>query len=114
MFTFCLARGVNRGWLEPDFAQVAYYGWKGLLTKISDDGDVSDICPGTGIAPSTVVYYHRPRRTNLAMGEAPILRAGVEIMKLKPYRPEPAYKTYHLITEDNCRQTGRSHIFRFV
>ena len=78
MFTFSLARGVNRGWLEPDFAQVAYAGWKGLLTKISDSGDVSSICPGTGIAPSIVAYYERPERKNLAMGEAPVWLAGCD------------------------------------
>jgi rhamnogalacturonyl hydrolase YesR len=99
MFTFSLARGVNRGWLEPDFAQVAYAGWKGLLTKISDAGDVSSICPGTGIAPSTVAYYERPERKNLAMGEAPVLRAGIEMMTLKPYREEPAWKSYHLVKD---------------
>jgi rhamnogalacturonyl hydrolase YesR len=99
MFTFSLARGVNRGWLEPDFAQVAYAGWKGLLTKISDAGDVSSICPGTGISPSTVAYYERPERKNLAMGEAPVLRAGIEMMTLKPYREEPAWKSYHLVKD---------------
>jgi rhamnogalacturonyl hydrolase YesR len=101
IFTFCLARGVNRGWLEPDFAQVAFEGWKGLQTKITDQGDVTGICPGTGIAPSTVAYYNRPQRTDLAMGEGPLLRAGVEMMKLKPYRPEPAYKTYHLVKDSS-------------
>ena len=97
MFIFSIARGVKRGWLEPDFAQVAYSGWEGLLTKINDKGDVSGICPGTGIAPSLVVYYNRPQETNLAMGEGPVLRAGAELIGLKPYHEEPAYKTYHLV-----------------
>jgi rhamnogalacturonyl hydrolase YesR len=103
MFTYCLARGVNRGWLEPDFAQVAYYGWKGLLTRIDDQGDVSGICPGTGIAPSLVAYYNRPERSNIAMGEGPVLRAGAEMMELKPYREKPASETYHLV-KDRSKQ----------
>lgn len=103
MFTFSIARGVKRGWLEPDFAQVAYFGWKGLLTKIDDQGDVSGICPGTGIAPSLVVYYNRPQETNLAMGEGPVLRAGAEMIGLKPYREVPAYKTYHLVKDKSKR-----------
>lgn len=97
MFTYCIAKGVNEGWLEPDFAQVAYFGWKGLMTKIDSQGNVSGICPGTGIAPSLIVYYTRPQETNIAMGEGPVLRAGVEMMKLKPYHEEPAYKTYYLV-----------------
>lgn len=99
MFTFSIARGVNRGWLEPDFAEVAYYGWRGLLTKIDDQGNVSGICPGTGIAPSLVAYYNRPEKKNIAMGEGPVLRAGAEMLSLKPYHEEPAYKTYHLVKD---------------
>lgn len=99
MFTFSLARGVNQGWLEPDFAQVAYAGWKGVLSQISAQGDVTGICPGTGIAPSTVAYYNRPQLSNLAMGEGPVLRAGAEMLSLKPYRETPAYQTYHLVRD---------------
>lgn len=99
MFTFSLARGVKRGWLEPDFAQVAYAGWRGLTTKITSEGDVTSICPGTGIAPSLTVYYQRPEERNLAMGEGPVIRAGVEMLGLAPYREEPAWKTYHLVKD---------------
>ena len=99
MFTFSIARGVNRGWLEPDFAQVAYFGWKGILTKITDNGDVTAICPGTGIAPSLSVYYSRPPQKNIPMGEGPVLRAGAEILQLKPYHEIPAFETYHLVKD---------------
>lgn len=99
MFTYSIARGVNRGWLRPDFAQVAYYGWKGIESKITADGDVTSICPGTGIAPSIVAYYNRPERQNLAMGEGPVLRAGAEMIGLKPYREQPASSFYHLIKD---------------
>lgn len=99
MFTYSIARGVNRGWLRPDFAQVAYYGWKGIESKITADGDVTSICPGTGIAPSIVAYYNRPERKDLAMGEGPVLRAGAEMIGLKPYREQPASNFYHLIKD---------------
>ena len=99
MFTFSIARGVNRGWLEPDFAQVAQFGWKGILSKITDNGDVTIICPGTGIAPSLPVYYSRPPEKNTPMGEGPVLRAGVEILHLKAYHEIPAFETYHLVKD---------------
>jgi rhamnogalacturonyl hydrolase YesR len=99
MFTFSIARGVNRGWLEPDFAQVANFGWKGILSKISDAGDVTSICPGTGIAPSLPVYYSRPPEKNTPMGEGPVLRAGAEILQLKPYREIRASETYRLVKD---------------
>lgn len=30
------------------------------VVKISENGDVTAICVGTGIMPSTVFYYNRP------------------------------------------------------
>jgi unsaturated rhamnogalacturonyl hydrolase len=99
MFTFSIARGVNRGWLELDFAQVANFGWKGILSKITEEGDVTAICPGTGIAPSLPVYYSRPQEKNTPMGEGPVLRAGAEILQLKPYREIRASETYRLVKD---------------
>lgn len=99
MFTYSIARGVNRGWLPPDFAQVAQMGWKGILTKITPNGDVTSICPGTGIAPSLPAYYSRPKLTDIPMGEGPVLRAGAEILDMPHYHPIPAYKTYHMVKD---------------
>lgn len=99
MFTFSIARGVNRGWLPQDFAQVARMGWRGILSKITPNGDVTSICPGTGIAPSLPAYYSRPQRTDIAMGEGPVLRAGAEILDMPRYHEIPAYKTYHLVKD---------------
>lgn len=100
IFTYCMAKGVNEGWLEPYFEKVAHYGWRGLVkNKITKEGDVIDICPGTGIGYSTVFYYNRPKTTNRPMGEGPVIRAGAEMLKLKPYKPAPAYTTYHLVKD---------------
>src|SRR5699024_5742901 len=87
IFTYCIAKGVNEGWLEPYFSRVAKYGWEGLVkNKITADGDVIDICPGTGIGYSTVFYYNRPKTRNRPMGEGPVIRAGAEILEMTPYR----------------------------
>ncbi len=100
IFTYCIAKGVNKEWLEPYYGKVARYGWRGLVkNKITADGDVIDICPGTGIGYSTVFYYNRPRRTNLPMGEGPVIRAGAAVLKMKHYRSAPAYTTYHLVKD---------------
>lgn len=100
MFTFSIARGVNRGWLPKDYAYVAETGWNGVLTKIDDQSNVSDICVGTGIMPSLVFYYWRPVRTNIPMGEGPILRAGAEILKMNKYSSDPAYAKYDRILDN--------------
>ena len=56
MFVFGIAKGVKEGWLHPDFIYVAWQGFKGMLSKISENGDVTAICVGTGIMPGS--YTH--------------------------------------------------------
>lgn len=100
MFVFGLARGVNRGWLDQDFSYVADMGWKGVLSKIDDDANVSGICVGTGIMPSLSFYYKRPVVSNIPMGEGPVLRAGVEILKMKKFHELPARAKYDRIIKE--------------
>ena len=97
MFVFGMARGVKRGWLHPDFIYVAEQGLKGLMTKISSEGDVTGICTGTGIMPSVVYYYNRPQLTNDPMGEGPVLRALVEMIDAPRYTEIKAEEQYDKI-----------------
>lgn len=97
MFVFGIARGVKQGWLHPDFIYVAEQGLKGMMTKISDAGDVTAICVGTGIMPSTVFYYNRPTQENDPMGEGPVLRALIEMMDAPKYTEISAEEQYDKI-----------------
>ncbi len=85
MFTFGIARGVKQGWLHPDFIYVAQQGLKGMMRKITAEGDVTAICVGTGIMPSLAYYYNRPTQENDPMGEGPVLRALVEMIDAPAY-----------------------------
>lgn len=98
MFVFGIARGVRKGWLHPDFIYVAEQGLKGMMTKISNDGDVSAICTGTGIMPSIAYYYNRPQLTNDPMGEGPVLRALAEMADAPKYTEIKAEQQYDKIT----------------
>lgn len=97
MFVFGIARGVREGWIHPDFIYVAEQGLKGLMTKLSDAGDVTDICVGTGIMPSLAYYYNRPVQKNAPMGEGPVIRALVEMSKTKKYSEISADAQYDKI-----------------
>ncbi len=97
MFVFGIARGVKRGWLHPDFIYVAEQGLKGMLSKISEGGDVTAICVGTGIMPSPVYYYNRPTQENDPMGEGPVLRALIEMMDAPKYTEIKAEQQYDKI-----------------
>lgn len=97
MFVFGIARGVKSGWLHPDFIYVAEQGLKGMLSKISADGDVTTICVGTGIMPSPAYYYNRPTQENDPMGEGPVLRALIEMMDAPKYTEIKAEQQYDKI-----------------
>jgi len=97
MFVFGMARGVKEGWLHPDFIYVAQQGLRGIMSKITPQGDVTAICVGTGIMPSLQYYYTRPTQENDPMGEGPVLRALVEMMDAPKYTEIKAEEQYDKI-----------------
>ncbi len=97
MFVFGLARGVKEGWLHPDFIYVAQQGLRGIMSKLSSQGDVTAICVGTGIMPSIQYYYNRPIQQNDPMGEGPVLRALVEMIDAPKYTEICADEQYDKI-----------------
>lgn len=99
MFVFGIAKGVKEGWLHPDYIYVAWEGLKGMLTKITPEGDVTAICAGTGIMPSLSFYYNRPQWKNDPMGEGPVLRALVEMIDAPAYTEIKAEQQYDKIKE---------------
>ena len=97
MFVFGIAKGVKEGWLHPNYIYVAWEGLKGMLTKISSEGDVTAICAGTGIMPGLSFYYNRPQWKNDPMGEGPVLRALVEMIDAPNYTEIKAEQQYDKI-----------------
>jgi unsaturated rhamnogalacturonyl hydrolase len=84
MFVYGIARAVNEGWIDKRYSSIAVRGWNGLINeKILPDGQVKDICVGTGIEDDMVFYYHRPARTNEKHGLGAVIDAGIEIIRLK-------------------------------
>jgi unsaturated rhamnogalacturonyl hydrolase len=84
MFVYSIARAVNEGWIDKRYASIALRGWAGLKeNKITHDGQLKDICVGTGIEDNLVFYYNRPARTNENHGLGAVIDAGVEILRLR-------------------------------
>lgn len=83
MFVYGIARGVNEGWLPYTYLSIAQNGWAGLSTKIQNDGQVADICIGTGIEDNLKFYYTRPTKLNDIHGLGAILLAGTELSKIR-------------------------------
>ncbi len=84
MFVYGIARAVNEGWIDKRYSSIAITGWNGLKKeKILPNGQVKDICVGTGIEDDMVFYYNRPARPNEKHGLGPVIDAGIEIIRLK-------------------------------
>jgi unsaturated rhamnogalacturonyl hydrolase len=84
MFVYCIAMAVNEGWIDKRYATIALTGWNGLkANKITEEGQLKDVCVGTGIEDNLVFYYKRPARLNEKHGLGAVIDAGIEIIKLK-------------------------------
>ena len=82
MFTFAIARGVNRGWLPASYAPVAQTGWRALEQRVRPDGQIEGICVGTTAAYDAVYYYNRPTHLTAMQGYGPTLMAGAEVITM--------------------------------
>ena len=84
MFTYAIARGVNRGDLDPRYARVARDGWRGVASRIRADGMIEGICTGTSVSDDIADYYGRPTPLNDVHGVGTVLLAASEILRLEP------------------------------
>jgi rhamnogalacturonyl hydrolase YesR len=96
MFTFAIARGVNRGWLSPVYAPVAQTGWQALSTRVRADGRIEGICVSTTAAYDAVYYYNRPTDLGAMQDYGPTLMAGAEVIAmLRGFDVERTLNTFH-------------------
>ena len=83
MFTYAIARAVNKGYIDKRYSSIAEKGWEGILTKIHPDGQIEDVCTGTVVSNNLVDYYNRPAPLNDIHGIGTVLLAGTEILSMK-------------------------------
>lgn len=96
MFTFAIARGVNRGWLSTAWAPVAQTGWQAVAWRVRSDGQIEGICVGTTAAYDAVYYYNRPTDLGAMQGYGATLMAGAEVMTmLRTFDVEKKLNTFH-------------------
>ena len=104
IFTYCLAHGINQGWLDARaFGPTAQLGWEALTTKITPEGEIEDIVVGTGMGFDPAYYSFRPVSTKAAHGYGPAIWAGAEMAKLiessHPYQNDSAILYYNVDPE---------------
>ncbi|PZX18640.1 rhamnogalacturonyl hydrolase YesR [Breznakibacter xylanolyticus] len=88
IYTYCFAKGINRGWLNPlAYGPCALLGWNAVATKVTDRGQVEGTCVGTGMGFDPAFYYYRPVNVFAAHSYGPVLLAGSEMIKLLKLHP---------------------------
>lgn len=82
MYAYAIAKGVNVGWIEPEFAIPAFDVWNAIEKRVTEDGQVLGVSMGTSIGYSIKYYAERPQRITAYHGDGPILLAGAELIRL--------------------------------
>jgi unsaturated rhamnogalacturonyl hydrolase len=101
MFVFSLARGINRGWLDPlAFGPPVSLGWNAVVRKVNAKGQVEGTCVGTGMGWDPMFYMYRPVHLLAAHGYGPVFLAGAEMIELR--------KTQTAIHNDGGLQFGKA------
>jgi unsaturated rhamnogalacturonyl hydrolase len=92
MFAFAIVTGVKNGWLSADpYGVAARKAWLALVQHVDADGNVRDVCVGTGeaatsgggtsAATQTPYYLDRPRSVGDFHGQAPVLWTASALMR---------------------------------
>jgi rhamnogalacturonyl hydrolase YesR len=82
MFTYAMITGVKEGWLDSkSYGSAARKAWLSLVTYINSDGDVTEICEGTGTSNNRDHYMNRGRHTGDPHGQAPVLWCAAALLR---------------------------------
>jgi len=83
MYVYTVAKAVNEGWINRRFITIAQRGWDALAKKVTQAGEIPDICIGTSVEEDISYYFNRPRELNDTHGLGAFLMAGAEMIKAK-------------------------------
>jgi unsaturated rhamnogalacturonyl hydrolase len=82
MFAYAMAAGIRNGWLEEaDYRPAVEKAWAALAAHVDREGNVREICVGTGKENDLEYYLKRPRQIGDFHGQAPVLWLISEILQ---------------------------------
>jgi len=96
---YAIARGVNDGYLDPMFRDVAMAGWQGIVSKRQTNGDIAGSTPGVSSSTSPSYYLTYPTVNNGDHLFGPLFLAGAEMIKLYNTYPKPVPKDWDLMKQ---------------
>jgi len=86
MTVAAMARGLRLGWLDRSFDEVVERGWRAVQARITETGELVDVCTGTGAGKNATREYYltRPALTGPDdRGGAMALTAALEMHALR-------------------------------
>jgi unsaturated rhamnogalacturonyl hydrolase len=82
MFTYAFVTGVKNGWLpEEVYGPAARKAWIALTGFLTSEGDLREVCVGTGKKDSLQYYLDRPRVAGDAHGQAPMMWSANALLR---------------------------------
>ena len=82
IFTLCIARGINNGWLDKEeYGAALEKGWKALKTFIGEDGNLYGVKGGTNFSTDPEDYEKVPFLKSDTHGVFPLLFLCIEMEK---------------------------------
>ncbi|MCA9734846.1 glycoside hydrolase family 88 protein [candidate division KSB1 bacterium] len=83
IYTYCMARAINKGWIDAlAYGSQTQLAWHAITTKVNDRGEVEGTCVGTGMGFDPAFYYHRPINAHAGHGYGPVILAAAEMYHL--------------------------------
>jgi unsaturated rhamnogalacturonyl hydrolase len=85
MFTYGIAKAVNKGWISDIYTPIALAGWNALTQEcIGANGYFDKVSTGFNFKQNLSYYYNVPIEPGGDHGIGAAIYAGIEIYKLKP------------------------------
>jgi rhamnogalacturonyl hydrolase YesR len=82
MFTYAFVTGVKNGWLDEEtYGPAARKAWIALVGYLTPDGDLREVCVGTGKRDSLQYYLDRPRAVGDGHGQAPMMWSATALLR---------------------------------
>lgn len=77
-FTYAIARGINRGWLDASYRPVVEKAMRGLDQQINNNGSINKVCMSTSIGNDLEYYNNRSSKDDDYHGVGLMLLALTE------------------------------------
>jgi unsaturated rhamnogalacturonyl hydrolase len=82
-FTYAIARGINKGWLDKSYKSIVEKSFKGLEKQINQIGGINKVSRSTSIGADLDYYNTRPTRDDDHHGNGLMLLALTELYNLQ-------------------------------